>query len=353
MNNSFSAKNITVSTGAIATSAVLLQNYSQAVLSQPPVTLDAVPAFSDDQKSVQSTGLYCLNTVTPELIALSAQGIGFANEFLQMYNQLLNDAQLIDDATANPTERQKATGDFCTGLQQMISTINTGQLIRNSTARDLTELIDLTASNQTAMDADLTVAQKQLLNGDIAQLQAQLATIQQAIDSDNQTIASGGVYGVVAGLKIGIGILVGWYKDPSKGFQMVLGEIQGIVQESDKHSQAITDLQTQNQAYMNTITKLLYDEAVYAVVQNLAFNTDLLAAHAESAAQALQAYTDGWKALAGGLQDIYDVLQKGPTVTLNLSQSLQSAQSEWTALLNFAKSIQSMGIIPTETIQIS
>ncbi|AYQ34252.1 HBL/NHE enterotoxin family protein [Runella sp. SP2] len=353
MTNAFSAAPIAVATANIATSSILLQNYSQAISNQPEVTLESVPEFTEDQKSVQQNALFCLNKITPELVALSAQDIGFANEFLQMYPRLLSDAQLIDDATADANARTNATHDFCAGVNQLIITINNGTATRNSMARDLTQFIDLSASNQTDLDADLEVAQKQLLGNDITKLQAQLATIQQAIDSDNQIVASGGVYGVVAGLKIGVAILVGWYKDPAKGFNTILGEIQGIVQESDKHSAALADLTTQNQAYMDTITQLLYDEAVYAVVQNLAFNTDLLAAHAKGAALAVQAYADGWNSLAGSLADIYNRLQKGPTVTLNLAQSLQGAQPEWTSLLAQALAFQQMGIIPIDVKDIS
>ncbi|HAK79969.1 MAG TPA: hypothetical protein DCM71_24445 [Runella sp.] len=353
MTNAFSAAPIAVATASIATSSILLQNYSQAISNQPEVTLASVPEFAVDQKSVQQTALFCLNNITPQLVALSAQDIGFANEFEQMYPRLLSDAQLIDDATADASARATATSDFCTGLHQLIVTINNGTATRNSMTRDLTQFIDLSASNQTDLDADLEVAQKQLLNGDIAQLQAQLATIQQAIDSDNQIVASGGVYGAVAGLKIGVAILVGWYKDPSKGFNAILGEIQGIVQESEKHSAALADLTTQNQAYMDTISQLLYDEAVYAVVQNLAFNTDLLAAHAKGASLAVQAYSDGWNSLAGNLTDVYNRLQEGPTVTLNLTQSLESAQSEWNNLLSQALAFQQMGIIPVDVQQLS
>lgn len=346
MNNPFSATPLLVATASIGSTSILLQTYSQAISNQPEVALDAVPAFNVDQKSVQRSALFCLNEVTPSLVALSAQDIGYANQFNQMYAQLLSDAQVIEDATAEPTARQTATLDFSAGLQTLISTIANGQMIRNSNARILTELKDLVVSNQTNLDADLVVAQKQLLDGDIKTLQAQLASIQQAIDTDNQTIASGAVYGVVAGIKIGVGILVGWYKDPAKGFQMVVGEIQGIVTESKKHSGALADLQTQNQAYLTTITNLLYDEAVYAVVQNLAFNTDLLAAHTQGASLALQSYTDGWNILSGGLTDIYNTLQKGPTASLQLVNSLQSAQSEWNDLLNQAKRMQVMGIVP-------
>lgn len=353
MNNAFSATPIAIATGSIATSSILLQNYSQAISNQPEVALSSVPAFTIDQKSVQQTALYCLTTIVPDLVALSAQDIGYANEFEQMYPHLLSDAQLIEDATADTTARANATSDFCSGLNQLIININNGSTTRNSVARDLTQFIDLSASNQINLDADLEVAQKQLLGGDIAQLEAQLATIQQAIDSDNQTIASGGVYGVVAGLKIGIGVLVGWYKDPVKGFEMVLGEIQGIVKESDKHSAALADLETQNQAYMDTITQLLYDEAVYAVVQNLAFNTDLLASHAKGASLAVQGYTDGWNALAGNMTDIYNRLQQGPTATLNLVQSLELAQTEWNNLLAQAKAFQQMGILPIDIQSIS
>lgn len=353
MYNPFSADSLSVATSNISISAILLQTYSQAISNQPEVSLDAVPAFNLDQKSVQQTALYCLNEITPSLVALSAQDIGYANQFNQMYDQLLSDAIIIDDATADPTTRQVATNDFCAGLQTLINTIDGGQNVRNSDARALTELDDLSASNQASLDADLVVAQKQLLDGDIAALQAQLATIQQAIDTDNTTIASGGVYGVVAGLKIGVGILVGWYKDPSKGLQMVLGEIEGIVTESKVHSDALADLQTQNQAYMETITDLLYDEAVYAVVQNLDFNSDLLAAHSTSATLALQAYTDAWNALSGNLTDIYNTLQKGPTATLQLSISLQNSQSGWNNLLAQAKAMQSMGIISVSVENIS
>ena len=348
MNNPFSAQPIAVATGSVATSSVLLQNYSQAISNQPEVALDSVPAFGTDQKSVQQTALYCLDNIVTELASLSAQDIGYANLFEQMYPTLLADAQVIENAEADPGARSKATTDFCRGLQQLIDEIGDGQYTRDSTARDLTQFIDMSASNQTNLDADLVVAQKQLLNGDISQLQAQMATIQQAIDKDNQTVASGGVYGVVAGLKIGVGILVGWYSDPSKGFNLVLGEIQGIVTESGVHSAALADLKTQNQAYMSTISQLLYDEAVYAVVQNLTLNTDLLAAHGTGASQALQAYSDGWNALSGNITGIYNTLQKGPTSTLNLVLSLKSAQSEWNALSIQAQAFQELGVVPAD-----
>jgi hypothetical protein len=210
----------------------------------------------------------------------------------------------------------------------------------------LTQFDDLIASNQVSLDADLIVAQKQLLDGDIAKLQAQLSTIQNQIDADNQIVASGGVYGVVAGIKIGVAVIVGWYKDPAKGINMAIGEIEGIVKESDKHSAALADLQTQDAAYKSTITQLLYDESVYAVVQNVTFTTDLLAAHVKGSSLAVKSFSDAWNTLSENFTDIISTLANGPKATLQLTNSLQAARSGWVSLLQQAKYLQSMGTLP-------
>jgi hypothetical protein len=346
MNNLFSADALSVSMANIATSAILLQTYSQTIAAQPVVSLDEVPGFSLDQKSVQRTALNCLTDITPDLVALSAEDIGFANQFNEMYIQLLKDAQLIDDATADANARQTATTDFCNGLKTLLSTISNGQIVRNNMMNTLTQFDDLVASNQVSLDADLIVAQKQLLDGDIAKLQAQLSTIQNQIDADNQIVASGGVYGVVAGIKIGVAVIVGWYKDPAKGINMAIGEIEGIVKESDKHSAALADLQTQDAAYKSTITQLLYDESVYAVVQNVTFTTDLLAAHVKGSSLAVKSFSDAWNTLSENFTDIISTLANGPKATLQLTSSLQAARSGWVSLLQQAKYLQSMGTLP-------
>jgi hypothetical protein len=351
MNNLFSASQLSLAISNTATSAILLQTYSQAIASQPNISLSEVPSLSTDQQSVQQAAVWCLDNNVPDLIALSAQVIGYTNLYNQLYTKLLADAQVIDNPTA--ANRTEAAQSFLQALGLLQNNITDGTLQRNNSLRNTQLLVDTLASNQAALDGDLTIAKQQLLDTDIAALNAKLASIQQTIDADNQLIASGGVYGAVAGIKIAVGIFKGWFTDdPASAVETVVGQISGIVADSAKHSAAIADLQTQNVAYFDTLTSLLADEVIFAIVQNLAFNTDLLASHTSSAKMATNAYMDAWTSLAGTFADITNTLSKGPTATLNLSQNLQSANADWQQLLQLARSIQNFDNISTETTTI-
>ena len=347
MINAFSAKPLSVATTQIATSALLLQTYSQAISNQPNVTLSAVAGFAGSQKSLQVSALYCLTDIVPPLISLSAQDIGFGNQFTQLYANLLTKAQIIENLSTDNVTRQATITSFCKGINSLNHIIGLGKSSRNLNILRLSQFITLITSNKTDMDANMDVAQKQLLNGDVAELKAKLASIQQAIDADNQVIASGAIYGLIAGVKIAIGILVGWYEDPAEGFKIIVGEIEGIVEDSQKHSDAMDDLKAQNQAYLDALSTLLLDESVYAVVQNLDFNTNLLADHAQSTTLAIQAYSSAWQNLSDDLTNVITSLNDDDIgASLQLTESLTEALAEWNDLITQAKTIQTLGIVP-------
>ena len=326
--NTFSPADLAASSGNFNTEQLLLTLDANTVSQQPDIVVSEVPGLSAHQLSARQTASFFLSEVTPDVTGVNSAVIGFANQFLAFCPHLLTLAQVIDDAAATAARRQECAAQFAEGLTALSANISRGQPQRDTTTSNLGSLGLRLEQNTTALDADMALARKYLEEGTLKQLEAQLATVQDALARDNSTVANGAVKGLVSALQITIGIALA-YEKPGEGIKLAVSGIEGAVVVGEEQKEAMADLHKQFAAYQELMARLGGARVAYAGVQNVSHAVDLMTHHQHTAQVALEGVTTCWKDLDSRLQGLARTLSTTVPSNLQLTAQLDAAASAW------------------------
>ena len=270
-----------------------MQLYAQTLLQQPIVSLDGVPNLVPDLTSAHQAAQATLTDIMPQARRVGADVLGFANQILAFYPTMTKEAQAVDAGGANSAA---AAQSLAKGLQLLTDKIN-------AILPDLTELdtqsgtlATRAASVSTALAAD---AQAAAGDQDISQLQAQIATTLQAIDTDCQTISTG-LKGAIKGM---VKLAIAEYNaedEPVKAIKAFVGTILTTAKQSEKVSAAESDALSQIDQLGAMYAELGSMLFAAAVVQTASASAAQFAGSATVLQTAAQAASAQWSALAAG-----------------------------------------------------
>lgn len=347
MTSALSASGVQLALGGAGSAQLLLQLYGNILTSQPAVTLPLLPGYGTDQKLAAEAAQAVLTQGTLLLIDFSAQALGFANLFEAMADQLTSLAAVLDDATTPEAQWQEAAATFSQGLSVLMDSAVTAERQASDGQADFATITSGLQMASVSLQGDLEIAAALLT--DIDDLRSQLVAIQDAMDADNATLARGATAGALSSVKIGLSVVVAYYKSPKDGVKMLVGGIKGVIASGQEQQQAADDLAAQMEAYQAALTELLVDTWSYVVIQNEASTMSLLVSHSQEAALSLQTARDAWAALVTKLGNLQDALAGSPDHTLGLSSAVSAARTGWAAVLETVQRVQANGAVPVES----
>lgn len=330
-SNTFSPSDLSASTENLNTELLLLTLDANTLSQQPDIAVSEVPGLPEHQRAARQTADFLLTDVSSDVTGMNSAIIGFANQFLAFSSDLLEEARVIDDATASASNRQACADRFAAGLRALSRVIQRGQPQRDTTASDLDSLGLRLAQNTPALDGDMDLAEKYLAEGTLKQLSAQLAAVQDTLAQDNATLAQGAVKGLVSALKISVGIAMA-YESANKGIELAITGIEGAVAVGEEQKAALADVQTQFAAYQDLMARVSGAQVAWAGVQNVSHAVDSMATHQNTAKAALTGVTRSWKDLSHRLEELAQTLSKTVPSNLGLTQQLDEAVSAWSNL---------------------
>lgn len=347
-NNPFAADALRAVLPTLWISATLTQTVAEALTMQPLVTVEGVPSLPTDQQAVQQVALSAIST-SARVIGLSSLSLGYANKMTALFPYFQENATLIDDPATDPDTRGEAINNVVAGIDNLLRAIHTDQMQLQLVSNALATVVEAALPAQQAIQADMVATQQILADGDIPALEAQLDTIQQAIDADNKTIAKGTMHDVVDAVKMAIGVYKMGQEELKDGLQSLIGAVECMGSTSNAIQQAMVDVNTQIALYVETLEQLTADELTWAVLQNLGTNTDLMVQYLTTATEAVQADNAAWQRQADELQALANTLNDSasqqPILTNYLTDEVASG---WTELA--AQAIRQQTILTTHVI---
>lgn len=345
-SNPFAADGVQIALSGIGAAQTLVQLYANQLIQQPSTQLASVPSFPADQQTAAAAAQTVLTQGLPLLIHASADALGFANQFGAMSGQFASLARTLDDPGTSPADWQTAATTMSSGVALLIGKAAGASRDADDGGADLTTFTSALQQAEVALVGDRKVAQQTLAEGEIQQLRAQLAAIQDAIDADNATLARGATDGALASVKIGLAVVQAYKDDPGEAAQTLLGAIQGIVQSDQQQQAAMKDVTKQIAAYQAVFTQLAKDEVALAVVDSEAINMQLLVSHTQEGVLALQTARDAWSALVTKMKNLQQALAGPPSSALGLGASVAAATTGWATVLGLVNRIEGLASLP-------
>lgn len=334
-------------TDASQGSAYTLQVYCQTVLQTPTLVPPAIPgvpadptlntSLTNDLATAQLHATYYLETLNPQLIGLSSQIIGYGNQWTAMFNQLLTDANNIND----PTSRT----DFISGINLLINKAHTGKTFCGKAA---TALVNFSTSDL-AVDIQNFTNDYNSINAIYGSASSEQAQLQQAIDACNTgmrndlIVMGASALGLLAG---GVAVTIGVLAEiPSAGTSsaLIVGGFFLAAGSAVAGSVAAVDWVNQNKTLQKATYALSQAEAICASTQQAMENVQSLSTACTNASNAALALSDTWDSLASDLGETAQALAKAE---YNIDSSwlvslLNSANADWQQALSIAQQLQS------------
>lgn len=333
MSDPFSPAPLSASLRALAATTLPPQLYAQTLLQQPVVSLDGVPNLGPDLTSAQAAAKATLTGIMPQARRVGADVLGFANEILAFYPTLTKEAQAVDAGGANGAAAGKS---LAKGLQLLTKKIN-------AILPDLSELDSQSAALATraagvsaALAAD---AQAAAGDQDISQLQAQITSTLQAIDTDCQTISTG----LKGAIKNMVKLAIAEYKaedKPLKAVKAFVGTILTTAKQSESVRAAEGDALSQIDKLGTMYAKLGPMLFAAAVVQTASASAAQFAESATALQAAAQKAGAEWSALAAGFEALGQSLAAGQAPAAPLAPLLAADQAGWQTMATESAALQ-------------
>ncbi|PTS99758.1 HBL/NHE enterotoxin family protein [Pseudomonas sp. HMWF006] len=324
------AINQTASVGALVNSCCT------AILQQPNMVVPAMPEMATHQQTTRDHANSWISTIQPALIGSIGGVVGFSNQFNAYLTPLLNAAP-----TVNTDPKSKQT--IIEGLQLLKTAATTQKSNSTLACQAVDNFRSNFSSDFVAFASDIDTLSIKLIgdNGEIAQLQSQMTSLQSAMNNDLTMIASGAVGVVVGGLMIAVGVLA---EIPSGGVStglIVAGAIvvaggvavtiYGSVDYADKMKQ-----------YKEAAEKLAADQAEVTLMTHAKGQLTSLNTQIASAISALNAMEASWQGLITNFDTLLQQVDSTNVDSAFLSAQLNAASSDWHDMATQARKVQDM-----------
>ena len=336
--------------------ASIMQMYTNTVLQTPIMTLPSnVDSLSNsnvstqlptDQKTAQTHATYYLDTLNPQMVALLATTIGYANQWTAQYNMLLNLANNITEGDNLNT--------FVQGIQLLISKCTAGENQANKTATALTNF----ATNDLDPDVQAFTVDYGDVNTAYNDDSQQVQQLQSVIDADNKAMntatwamGASGVLAIAGGVAIAVGVF-GELESAGTSTALVVG---GFALLGGAATVGAVEMGSWVSAQKNLVAatnQLNQEQSVLAATQQALVNIQNLGDACSEASSAALGLAGSWNSLADDLQQTIDALQAAEgadEAPAWLPPLLEAANADWQTTLTLAQSLQANGTLPVTT----
>ncbi|WP_265273969.1 alpha-helical pore-forming toxin family protein [Nostoc sp. KVJ3] len=337
--NPISPKNLQEVYLSAANNFSLAQIYSQVILEQVEIDVSSIDeglaikikAFQD---RLQTNANFFLNKLMPGLIGLIADGTNF-NAILD--NAFKNELQNIRNSFSNEQARTSAANIFSVVSTQAEEIQVYAQTL--ATNFSATEKLVISFSNkyQVSLEKAVTALGEaaKLLSADIDILQTEIA------QNINDIVAGAQKTGGAV-TQLGIGILTtiqGSAKDPegedpkAPSVDFAIEAIQAGSSGVGQSSQAMKDLEANNQKLATLYQKLASDNAILAVAKAVQVQNELFINAISEAALNAQELASNWGIITSAFSDFSNSILRVSEQqdALDLASTAQGAKTIWTA----------------------
>lgn len=347
--NPISPQNLQEVYSSAANNFSLAQLYSQVILEQIDLDVSSIDEglaieINAFQRRLQTNANFFLNKLMPGLIGLITDGMNF-NVILD--NALKNERQDILNSFSNEQARTSATNIF--------STVSTEaddiQVDAQTLATNFSSIEKLIVSFSNKYKASLEKVVTAL--GESAKiLSANIDTLQTEIAENISDIVAGAQETGGAVTQLGIGVLTtieGSAKDPKNqdskpsSVDFAVDAIQAGSSGVGKSSQAMKDLEANNQKLATLYQKLASDNAILAVAKAVQVQNEMFINAISEAGLNAQELASNWAQISSAFSDFSNSIRRVSEQqdALNLALTAQGAKTIWTAFsgeLTFIKS---------------
>jgi|GEM_PF-1292256 hypothetical protein len=327
----------------------LAQLYSQVILEQIDLDVSSIDEglaieINAFQRRLQTNANFFLNQLMPGLIGLITDGMNF-NVILD--NALKNERPDLLNSFSSQQARTSAANIFsAVGTEAQDIQVDAQTLATNFSS---TEKLIVFFSNK--YKASLEKAATAL--GESAKtLSANIDTLQTKIAQNLSDIVAGAQETGGAVTQLGIGVLTtieGSAKDPKNedlkppSVDFAVEAIQAGSNGVGKSSQAMKDLETNNQKLATLYQKLASDNAILAVAKAVQVQNEMFINAISEAGLNAQELASNWAQISSAFSDFSNSILKVSEQqdALNLASTAQGAKTIWTAFSGELTSIKS------------
>ena len=321
--------------GKVTTASGVVQIYTQMVLKQADIKLDALPDLPKHQQLARKNAKSWNETILPGMAKTTADIIDYANMFQSFYEVLVKYAKDI----CNPKSKEQ----LVEGLKLLHGQVQAKSDATQTVIRQLTDFHqELTVDNKN-FQGDYNVALVKIVgqDGEIKALSDQLDAVHAAMHKDIGLMA-GGAVAVVAGVAlmvVGIALEI-----PSAGvstaligggFFLVAG---GVILETFGASDYTAQIKKQR-----TITEqLATDRKGMASLKNVKGILDNFLKSIGDAITAAQVLVAAWNALGADVAIVIEAIDRvNPSISSDYIQAqLDTANKDWQVALKKAEQLQ-------------
>ena len=329
--------------GKVTTASAVIQIYTQMVLKQADIKLDALPDLPKHQQLARKNAKSWNETILPSMAKTTADIIDYANMFQSFYDVLVKYAKDI----CNPDSRKK----LVEGLQQLHDQVQVKRDATQSVINKLTAFHAALTGDNRNFQGDYNLALVKIVgkDGEIQALSDQLDAVQAAMHKDIGLMA-GGAVAIVAGvvlMVVGIALEI-----PTAGVSTALvgGGFFLLAGGALIETLGASDYTKQIENQRALTEKLETDKKGMTSLKNVKGILDNFLKSIGNAIDAAQALVGAWNALGADLRIVIDAIDRvDPSISSDfIVAQLEAANSDWKVALNKAEDLQPDGQLPVK-----
>jgi hypothetical protein len=354
-----STQDIKSAAATVVGANVIIQTYINTVMGTPDINLSSVtfsatnqhviadlPAHQKTARTNAESYFSGTNSLNAQIVGTLSDIIGFANMFNSRYDRLL----ALAGPDGNPQGANLTT--FNEGLQGLINTIQKKEDSCTDIVTALNTFKTLIEGDERNLQGDEDIIKATLDgdNGAIAQLQASIGSINDAIKKDNAMIAGGAAMEVGGILMIVVGVAAE-IETAGVATALVVGGLAVVGGGIAMQVLAGKDLSAKIDQLQSDQTQLSTDQQIASCLINASQNVSAMVSSIANAVTAVGALQSGWSSLKGDLQQIITALNngEGDEGTTWLIDDLNAAKADWADALALAVKLQSNGTLQVKT----
>lgn len=333
--------------------SVMLQTYTNTVLQTPDIKLpsqvdtDSNSTVVEDlpahQALARTNATNYLNNINPLIVNTVADVIGFGNLWNAEYSLLYSLAENIGEGDNATT--------FTQGMNNLINKTELAEKNTQPVIDALNAFLPLIQTDERNFTQDATNVNNALggEEGEIAQLQKEIQSYNDAMNKDLAIIAAGATADVVGGLMIAVGVL-GEIETGGVSTALIVGGIAVIAGGTTAMGVAGADYTKTSNAYKQANAELQQDQQVMASTQQAQQTISSLVDAVGQGITAVESLQKGWNSLQADFNQVIQALEQADDPSLGswLTSLLSAANADWVDTLNLAKSIQQYGTLPVQ-----
>lgn len=333
--------------------SIMLQTYTNTVLQTPDIKLpsqvdtDSKSTVVEDlpahQALARTNATYYLNTLNPLIVNTIADVIGFGNLWSAEYSLLYSLAENIGQGDNANT--------FTQGMNNLINKTQKAEASTQPVIDALNAFLPLIQTDERNFNQDATNVNNALggEQGEIAQLQKEIAAYNTAMNKDLAIIGAGATADVVGGLMIVVGIL-GEIETAGVSTALIVGGLAVVAGGTTAMGVAGADYTKTKKAYADATAELAQDQQVMTSTQQAAATISTLVNAVAQGISAVESLQKGWNSLQADFNQVVQALEQAddPNLGAWLTSLLSAANADWTTTLELAKSIQQYGTLPVQ-----